>query len=222
LDWAYISGFFDGEGGIAIEATKNSGVLILTVGITRKSKEVLEIIAGFLRTHGMSSRFSVSGEGISSLRIGGIKDIISFLSHLTPTVKARQAEASLDYLRGSITGNEMLSVFKKEYLRGRRRFAPLVRRKWNFGLTHEEANRLVKQERAAASAKARNCLTPSDLRAMFLELPLSFGIQDVAQALSVPRQRVSCIVKLMRCKGFAVGELRYHSHTRTLVCKRTT
>jgi hypothetical protein len=220
LDWAYISGFFDGEGGITIDAPKDSRVLVLTVGIAQKSKEVLEIIAGFLRTHGISSRFFVSGPGINNPRIGRIKDIISFLSRLTLTVKARQAAASLDYLRGRISGNELLSIFKEEYLAGKRRFAPFVRREWNFSLTHEEANRLAELERARASATARKCLRPADLRAMVVELPLCFGIQDVALALAVPKQRASYIVKLMRREGLIVGELHYHSHTRTLVCKR--
>jgi len=69
LDGGYISGFFDGEGGITIDAPKESRVLVLSVGITQKSKEVLESIAGFLRTHGISSRFAVSAGGINSIRI---------------------------------------------------------------------------------------------------------------------------------------------------------
>ncbi len=204
-----------------MDAPKGSRVLVLSVGISQKSKEVLEIIARFLKAHGISSRFAVSGAGINSLRIERIKDIISFLSHLTLIVKLRQAEASIDYLRGRITGNELLSIFREEHLGGRRRFAPFPRREWNFDLNHEQAKRLAEQERGKASAKARNCLNSDDLRAMVFKLPLSFGIQDVADSFSVSKQRASYIVKLMRRQGFVVGELRYHSHPRTLVCKRT-
>ena len=190
------------------------------MGIAQKSKEVLENIALFLGTYGISSRFATSGGGINSLRIGRVKDIISFLSHLTLTVKARQAEASLDYLRGHITGNDLLSIFKEEYLSSRRRFAPLAGRARNFYLTHEEAILLARQERAEASAVARNCLTRSDLRSMVTHLPRVFSVQDVAVALAVPKQRARYIISLMRRDGLVLTELHYHSHTRTLTCKR--
>jgi hypothetical protein len=222
LDWTYISGFFDGEGGITIDAPKGSRVLVLTAVIAKKSKEVLEIIAGFLRSHGISSRFAVSGAGINSLRIGRIKDIISFLSHLTLTVKARQVEESLDYLRGHITGNDLLSIFNQEYLAGRRRFKPFVHREWNFRLTHEEATRLASRERAEASVVARNCLRRSDLPTMVMKLPRVFGVQDVALAFDVPKRRARYMINLMRRDGLVLAELRHNSHTRTLICKRIT
>ena len=63
MDWAYISGFFDGEGGIGVDAPKDSRVPVLSVGITQKGKEVLESIARFLRTYDVSSRYAVSAGG---------------------------------------------------------------------------------------------------------------------------------------------------------------
>jgi len=220
LDWVYISGFFDGEGGISVHAPKVSNVLVLTVGITQKSKEVPLKIAAFLRTQGIGSRFTLNKLGIHNLRIGRVKDIISFLSHLTLEVKARQVDASLDYLRGRITGNELLSIFKEEYLAGRRRQLPLVSREWNFGLTHEEALRIAKRVRAEASATARNSLKPSDIRLMVLKLPSIFGVKDVMLAFRVPKHRASYLVRLMRREGFVLGEVRGHSRKRTLVCRR--
>ena len=139
---------------------------------------------------------------------------------MTLTVKTRQAEASLDYLRGNITGNDLLSIFKEEHLAGRRRRAPFVGREWNFHLTHKEALRFAGLERAKASAIARNCLKPYDLRAIVMKLPRVFGIQDVALALAVPKLRARYITYLMRREGFVQGELHYDSHTRTLICKR--
>lgn len=220
MDWAYISGFFDGEGGITIDARKGSRVLVLITAIAQKNNEVLEIIGAFLVAHGIVSQLTVLQTGIYSLRIRRIKDIISFLSHLTLTVKARQVEATLNYYRGNITGNDLLSIFKEEYLAGRRRRLPVPAKEWNFHVTHKEAIRLAGLERAEASATARNCLKPSDLRTMVMKLPFVFRVQDVMLALGVPKQRASYLVKLMRCEGFVAGELRYHSHTRTLVCKR--
>ncbi len=190
------------------------------MGVAEKSKEVLENIALFLGTYGISSRFATSGGGINRLRIGRVKDIISFLSHLTLAVKARQAEASLDYLRGHIPGNDLLSIFKGEYLSGRRRSAPLVGRELNFYLTHEGAILLARHERAEASAVARNCLTRSGLRRMVMDLPRVLCVQDVAVALAMSKQRTRYIISLMRRDGLVLAELRYRSHTRTLTCKR--
>jgi len=220
LDWAYISGFFDGEGGTTVEAPKRTRVLVPIVVITQKSRGVLDDIATFLKAHGIRSRSALSNSGINSLRIGRIKDIISFLSHLTLTVKARQVEASLDHLRGRNTGNELLSIFNEKFLAGRRPRAPLVGREWNRDLTRAEANLLAGLERGRASSVARNCLKQSGLLAIVLKPPDVLGVQDVARALGVERLRARYLTSLMRRHGLAQCELHYHSQTRTLVCKR--
>ena len=220
MDWECISGFFDGEGGITIDAPKGSRVLVLTITLSQKNKEVLEIIGAFLAAQGIGSRLMVLGNGVYNLKIWRIKDIISFLSHLTLTVKARQVETTLGYYQGNVTGNELLSIFKEEYLVGRRRHPPFLSREWNFPLTHKEAIRLAGQDRSKAAQRARHCLVPSDVRGMVMKLPLVFGLQDVMLAFGVPKPRASYLVRLMRREGFVVGELHYHSNTKTLVCKR--
>jgi hypothetical protein len=220
LDWGCISGFFDGEGGITIDAPKGSRVLVMNVTIAQKNKEVLEIIQTFLAAQGIGSRILVLVTRVYSLKIWRIKDIISFLSHLTLTVKARQVETTLRYYQGNITGNELLSIFKEEYLVGRRRHPPFLSREWNFHLTHKEALRLAGLDRSKAAQRARNCLEISDIREMVMKLPTVFGVQDVMRVFGVPKTRASYLVRLMRRNGFVVGNLHYHSNTRTLVCRR--
>ncbi len=220
MDWEYISGFFDGEGGISIDSPKGSRVLVLSVTMAQKNKEVLEIIRTFLAVQGISSHLRRLVTGVYSLKIWRIKDIISFLSNLTLTVKARQAETALSYYQGNMTGNELLSIFKDEYLAGRRRHPPFPSRQWNFYLTHKEALKLAGQDRSKAARRARKFLELSDIRGMVVRLPLVFGIQDVMLTFGVPKRRATYLVRRMRCEGFVVGKVHYYSNTRALVCKR--
>jgi hypothetical protein len=188
--------------------------------MAQKNKEVLEIIRSFLAAQGIGSHLRRLVTGVYSLKIWRIKDIISFLSHLTLTVKARQAETTLSYYQGNTTGKELLSIFKDEYLAGRRRHPPFSNREWNSCLTHKEALKLAGQDRPKAARRARKFLELSDIREMVVRLPPVFGIQDVMLTFGVPKRSATYLVRRMRREGFVVGNVHYYSNTRALVCKR--
>ncbi len=201
-----------------MEARKGTRVLVLCVDMAQKNREVLELIAAFVHQWGINSRLVLSSTGIFHLRIWRIKDIISFLSHLTLVVKARQVQASLDYLEGRITGNNLLSIFNEDFLMGRRRRVPLGGREWNRVLTHAEANAFAKKERSEAAMAARNCMTKSDRSQMVLKLPPIFDVKDAANMMGVNTQRARYVISLMRRDGLIKSEI--HSRSRTLVCTR--
>lgn len=109
LSWAYIAGFFDGEGCIQRHVDKTHGGDRLAVTITQKEDRdlVLWKIAVWLETRGIACNVFTTRtnhpDGMSRLHVlGGGAGILKFLTKIKPwlRVKHAEAEAMIEYLEG--------------------------------------------------------------------------------------------------------------------------
>ena len=69
VDWMYVGGFFDGEGGVSVAARAWSNTLALKVTMGQKSQGILKKIHVLLLTQGIHSVIYRPKMGISTLEI---------------------------------------------------------------------------------------------------------------------------------------------------------
>lgn len=136
--WDCISGFFDGEGSVAIETRSDSGVLIITLTFSQRYRPLLEAMARFLGARGIACTVCKNSETVHEIRIRGIESVCKLLRELNLILKRRRALATLACFDGKMTGNEAIEVFDHEFRLGRGRPTPF-RPGVNFPLRHSDA-----------------------------------------------------------------------------------
>jgi len=221
MNWQYISGFFDGEGGVSIDSHQSVRVLILSASFAQKDQTVLDHIADFLQTRGIASTIRTATTGVHSLKVTRIRDAFNLFTRLNLAVKARQVETSLRYLRGEITGNELLLIFEEEFHAGRRRFSPLQSRELTHYLRHSEAVKLAGQERSQASRITRNCLNAEDIRLITASMPVDFEVRDVMSSFEGSKNRAYHLIRVMRSQGLVVCKRSYRPHHGRMILTRS-
>ena len=108
VDWMYVGGFFDGEGGVSVAARAWSNTLALKVTMGQKSQGILKRIQAFLLNQGIHSVIYPSKKGVRTLEIGRVEDLTRFLSFVPSIVKRKQVSCALQYLRGEMSGNTLI------------------------------------------------------------------------------------------------------------------
>ena len=110
MDWRYLAGFFDGEGCIRFYQSRNNYVF----QITQQKREVLDIIAAFLKSQMVESvriyKYATypSYKSCYFLRLGRKADIQFVLSKIEPFLIVKRHESIT--LRGLIIHNERIKV----------------------------------------------------------------------------------------------------------------
>jgi LAGLIDADG-like domain len=138
MDWAYISGFFDGEGCISIRAKKNSRPT-LSMAQTDGDHSVLADIQEFLQIHKIRSYiYRYGGNRPANYKPArvlvithayGVEDFLTnCLPHLR--VKRKKAELAIGFLQESNrvkkARDESVSLAAKEYIEGTGRLRELT------------------------------------------------------------------------------------------------
>jgi len=187
VNWSYVSGFFDGEGGICIYYGGSRRTLRLAFGLSQKSREVLDIIKTFLDTNGIHSTVGAPRNRTPYLRVNRAEDMVRMSKKMSLVVRDRQVRAARGYLEGKLTGREFLEVLNEEAKIGRRR--PIIPEeiRLRYPLTRREA-RIAALEKAC---KAGNAANRNKMREKLLNvlpsLPVSFTSSDLMDALGVRR-----------------------------------
>ncbi len=201
VDWMYVGGFFDGEGGVSVGARSWSNTLALKVTMGQKSQGILEKIQAFLLTQGIRSVIYRPKTGVRSLEIGRVEDLTRFLSFVPSIVKRKQVSCALQYLRGEIPGNTLIKVFDEEHTKLRRKSTPMKGLRMRFPLTKLEAVSLADELslKSRQAAIRQNYLSRMRRRASIL--PPVFGVKDVERAFGVSRGRAQRLARLMEKEG---------------------
>ena len=201
VDWMYVGGFFDGEGGISVSARVWSNTLALKVTMGQKSQEILKKIQAFLVTRRIHSDIYRPKTGISALEIGRVEDLTRFLSSVPSIIKRKQVDCALRYLKGEISGNALIKVFDEEHTKLSRKFTPMKGLGMRFPLTKHEAvalaNELSEKSRIAANRK----IYLARMRRRASNLPPVFGVKDVERTFGVSKGRAQRLARLMEKEG---------------------
>ena len=140
MAWAWVAGFFDGEGSISLYIRKCS--IDLQVIFTQAYKALLDELSFFL-THDQAAlgiRMAIKDKRNSaySLYVSSNHDVCTVLTRMLPHLRLKQiqAKATIDYLSNFISGDRLVEIFNTETIEGRRRgkIRPLP----NLGLTRRE------------------------------------------------------------------------------------
>jgi hypothetical protein len=202
MNWSYISGFFDGEGGITVYGRIGSNALALKVTICQKSLGVLRRIKAFLLLAGIYSVIYTFRNGMRTVEIGRADDLCRFLRSIKSIVKRRQVETAVDYLEGTISGNTLLKIYEEEYKKHKRKTNPLRKIGLRFPMTRTEAveaaESISKQARFLGN---RHCFLDR-LERRVLSLPEVFGVKDIEKVIGVSKPRAQVIGNLMVREGF--------------------
>ncbi len=199
INWDYVSGFFDGEGSITINARQGSGVLVICLTISQKFRPLLDKIAMFLKENGIHCIVCKNSRTVHEIRIRRIEDVCRLLRKLTLVLKPEQARAALAYFDGTITGNQVLEIFDSEFKRGKRRSTPL-RPGLSFPLRHSEAIFNARRVRALA-ARATNLITRKSLSQELTLLPTTFSTADVARTFERSMTNARYRIRRMEANG---------------------
>ena len=200
VNWDYISGFFDGEGSITVDARPDLGVLIVYVTISQKYRPLLSAIAEFLDRNGIICQLCRNGRAVHEIRIRRIENVCKLLGRLTLNLKRNQALATIAYYDGRITGNQLLQIFDTEHKMGRRRSSPL-KLGMSYPLTHKEALLEAQKIRVSATRAANLIYTRQVLISRAKLLPEAFATADVARILSCSLQTARYIIRRMEANG---------------------
>ncbi len=98
MNWAYVAGFFDGEGHVRMNNSGSRNIETMCVGITQKKTKVLGIIMDFLESNGIRCGYSDRGSAASHVIITGRDNISKFLRGVIPFLVVKKPEAQ-DFLR---------------------------------------------------------------------------------------------------------------------------
>jgi len=123
--WRQVAGYFDGDGTIYFSDTSNRPYkLSISLVFVDQSFDQIRMIKEFLNQHGVrtSNVLKRSDAGAYELAISQFASVRKALRRLAPFLhkKEIEAQAALDYYRGKITGNQLISVFSAEVEAGRR------------------------------------------------------------------------------------------------------
>ncbi len=203
MNWSYVSGFFDGEGGISVSGRAGAYALALKVTICQKSLHVLQIIKVFLQLVGIRSVIYTYVNGMHALEIGRIDDLLRFFRSVNSVVKRRQVRTALEYLEGRISGNKLLQVYDIEFRQGKRKNSPRRKIGLRFPMTRFEARRTAATISFEARAKGNRRAYLERLEQRILSLPITFGVRDIQRTIGVSKPRAQVIGNLLVREGFA-------------------
>ena len=117
--WRQISGYFDGDGTIAISDMSNRPYKVsLSLVFVDQSVDQIRTVRDFLqrkgiRTSNILKHYKLSAHLVAVSEFSSVSRMLRCMSpHLCK--KANEAKAALDYYRGITTGNQLLAVFRQE------------------------------------------------------------------------------------------------------------
>jgi hypothetical protein len=215
LSWEYVAAFFDGEGSVTIMSRTDSVDIFLA--ITQVDRKVLEDIARFLMTEGVSGtkvyiKQRTERHDIHLLDVLTNEGIERSLIKMIPflRVKRKQALASLDYLEDKSTGNEYLEIMNDETRTGRRAGKVHL---GDFPFTRSEGIRLA---RISSMARARSVyhqmLNSPDVkkhaRLNAVERNIRRGIEKRKEILSLLADKEKSSAEI----GASINKSRHHTN----------
>lgn len=221
VNWSYVSGFFDGEGGISVSGRLGANALALKVTICQKSDEVLRKIKKFLSLAKIHSAIYVMPTGLNTLEIGRLDDLARFLRSVRVVVKRRQVATALAYLEGRVSGNTLIHVFDQECRLHKRKKSPLKNIGLRFPMTRLEAVRAAEIKAAEGRIRGIHLSFRKRVRQRALLLPRVFDVKDIQRVIGVSRTRSQLLARIMERHGlvkcrFEKVPPRFHK----LVCER--
>lgn len=168
--WEQIAGYFDGDGTISFSDISNRPYkLSVSLIFVDQSYDQIKNVKDFLNEHGIrtSNILKASMGTANMVAISEFNSVKLALRQLLPLLckKANEAQATLDYYEGNITGNQLLAVFKGEVEAGRRERHP---QKVTLDVPYNriEGDRIMKQIRGDrlrdAFGRYRAIVTPED------------------------------------------------------------
>jgi len=214
ISWSYISGFFDGEGGITVFAKASSNALALKATVCQKSVEVLLRIRLFLQMAGIYSIIYTFSNGMNSLEVGRADDLLRFLKSLRSVVKARQVATAIKYLDSRISGNSLLLVYEQEYKHHKRKNSPLRSLGLRFPMTRAEAVSAarIKAVKGSHEENRRRYTERMELRVQ--SLPQVFVVSDIQSNVGVSKKRAQYLGKKMEALGLVRSHFERAAHRR--------
>jgi len=214
MNWSYVSGFFDGEGGVSVFGRVGAFALALKVTICQKSLDVLQKIKSFLILFGIRSAIYCYKNGLHVLEVGRIYDLSRFFHLIKPVVKNRQVQTALDYLEGRISGNSLLQIFDQEYAKHKRKNSPLRSLGPRFPMTRLEAREAAANISLKARIKGNRTAYLNRLEKRILALPAVFHVRDIESTVGVSKPRAQVIGNLFVREGFAKFHYERVAHRR--------
>jgi hypothetical protein len=123
--WEQVAGYFDADGTIVIfDLTYMPYKLCLYLSFVDQSIDQISMIRNFMLARGIKTSNVLKGYKVNawSVVISGFDSVKKCLRCLIPHLgkKAIEAQATLDYYEGRITGNQLITIFEKEVEAGRR------------------------------------------------------------------------------------------------------
>jgi LAGLIDADG-like domain len=197
MGWAYVSGFFDGEGGITVVSRIGSNALSLKATVGQRSLGVLVQIREFLQASGIYSVIYESEHSANSLEVRRARDLIRFLRSLRTIVKRRQVETALEYLEGWISGNQLLRIYEHEYRKHKRKGNPRANLGLRFPMTRFQAVEAAAMKSSEARARGARKSFLGRMERRVLVLPPRFDVKDVQRIIGVSRPRAQKLGRLM-------------------------
>ncbi len=164
--------------------------------MSQKYKPFLRSVKSFLNSEGIGSYLITQRDGTSRLGVLRVADVILMCQKLRAIVKARQVQATFDYMTGKINGDMFLSVMRHEFYRGTRKgMIPKTGRR--FPLTKPEARAMALLVSTRTGASANRAAFIRKLSILFTQLPEEFENEDLMKSFSVQRPRATKIGKLL-------------------------
>jgi len=159
----------------------------------------------------------VAGELVLRFRL-----LTRFLRSVKVVVKRRQVRASLEYLEGTITGNEFLQVLEVEHIRHKRKTSPLRTLGPRFPMTRTQALELSAVTSAKARIEGNQRAFRRRMERRVLSLPQVFGVRDIENVIGVSKPRAQVLGVLMEREGLVKSHFeRVPSRFRKRVFERT-
>jgi len=123
--WKQVAGYFDGDGNISISDLSNQPFkLSLSLIFTDASIEQISMIREFFLARGIrTSNLLRTSQGTAwIIAISRFDMVLLVLKKMLPYLykKANEAQSSIDYYEGRITGNDLVATFSNEVDAGRR------------------------------------------------------------------------------------------------------
>jgi len=148
--WRQVSGYFDGDGNVGLEAVKR--ILRIRLRFVDTWKPQVDSIWDFLKRHRVKTGHvgrddKGAWQAAYRLDVTEIESVLRAAKAMLPHVvkKEEDLRIAIDYMEGRITGNEALSLFNNEIRIGRRRGKI---RDTDLPYTRQEGLRLSRLENA--------------------------------------------------------------------------
>ncbi len=113
--WRQVAGYFDGDGTIGIRKTSRGVPFTLNpvIQFTDQSKGQIEMLKRFLESHGTKTG-KIWFNRAWRVEAGTIEGLLRALTFMLPFLykKAGEAEATIKYLEGGITENQLQQILE--------------------------------------------------------------------------------------------------------------